>query len=79
MKIIELHEDYAKVEVNGKQYDLSLFQNSKELIVSLDFLEAFENFEEMNQCDECEQGWSNIGEGDESHFVRCECQPKIIL
>lgn len=43
MKIIELHEDYAKVEVNGKQYDLSLFQHSKELIVSLDFLEAFSN------------------------------------
>lgn len=79
MKIIELHEDYAKVEVNGKQYDLALFQNSKELIVSLDFLEAFENFEEMNQCDECEQGWSDIGEVDESHFVRCECQPKVII
>lgn len=79
MKIIELHEDYAKVEVNGKQYDLALFQNSKELIVSLDFLEAFENFDEMNQCDECEQGYLDDGEGDESHFVRCECQPKVII
>lgn len=33
----------------------------------------------MNACDECEQGYLDDGEGDESHFVRCDCQPKVII
>lgn len=79
MKIIELHDDCVKVEVNGCQYYFAVFQNSKELVINLDFLTEFENFDELNQCDECEQGYQDIGEGDESHYVKCDCQPKIII
>jgi len=77
MKIIQLFEDYAKIEVNGKQFDVGIYQNSQEIIIDLDFLREFENFDELNACDECEQGYADIGEGDESHYVKCDCQPKI--
>lgn len=77
MKLIELFEDCAKIEVNGKVFDVAIFQHSNELVIDLDFIREFEGFDELNACDECEQGYQDIGEGDESHFVRCECQPKI--
>lgn len=77
MKIIQLFEDYAKIEVNGKQFDVGIYQNSQEIIIDLDFLREFEDFDELNACDECEQGYQDIGEGDESHYVKCDCQPKI--
>ena len=77
MIIIELFEDYAKVLVNGKEFDVAIHQPSQEIILDINFLREFKNFDEMNECDECEQGYYDAGEGDESHFVRCECQPKI--
>lgn len=79
MKIIELHEDCAKVEVNGIEFSIAIFQDSKELILDLNFLQQFENFDELNKCDECEQGYQDIGEGDESLFLKCNCQPKVII
>lgn len=79
MKIIELHDDYAKVEINGNEYDFAIFQNSKELIIDLQFLKEFSNFDEMNQCDECIGGEVDSGEGDETVISRCGCQPKVII
>lgn len=79
MKIIKLDDDCAVVNVNGTEYSFGIWQDSKELVVDISFLKQFENFDEMNQCDECEQGYYDAGEGDESLFLKCNCQPKVII
>ena len=70
MIIIELFEDFAKVLVNGKEFDIAIHQPSQEIILDINFLREFKNFDDMNECDECEQGWYDDGEGDESYCER---------
>ena len=52
MIIIELFEDFAKVLVNGKEFDIAIHQPSQEIILDINFLREFKNFDDMNECDE---------------------------
>ncbi|CAB4154243.1 hypothetical protein UFOVP633_39 [uncultured Caudovirales phage] len=79
MKIIQLDDDCAVVQVNGTEYSFGIWQDSGEIIVDISFLKQFENFEEMNKCNQCEQGYYDAGEGDETLFLKCDCQPIIMI